>query len=136
MTSSPGVNPVTPDPTSTTSPGTPRPWPAGKAAGTRDGRDRAVGLLLVRGKTRIAFGLNTVLLIAFGAAQFGGAHRDRLIVHLDGHVRVGPQVPVPVGVAVRSGLRGEHEIPVAVSQVHHRVDPRLTAAGAGGAEQQ
>jgi hypothetical protein len=94
------------------------------------------GLLLVPGESRVALGLNPVLLVAFGAGKLGGAPCDRLVAYLDRHIGGGPQVPVPVGVAVRSCLRGEHEVVVPVGQVHHRVDPLLPAAGTDGVKKQ
>src|ERR1700738_3981831 len=83
---------------------------------------------LVLSESRIPLGLQRVLVVPFGALQLGGMHVDDVVADFDAGVGVGLEVPVPGGVIVATGVRGEHKIPFAVGEVHHDVGPRLPAA--------
>src|SRR4029079_16598435 len=92
-------------------------------------------LALVLSESRIPLGLQRVLVVPFGALQLGGMNVDDVVADFDAGVGVGLQVPVPSGVVVGTGVRGEHQIPVAVGEVHHDVGPRLPAACTDGVQE-
>src|SRR6476646_2398985 len=102
--------------------------------GERDNWDGSRRLALVLSESRIPLGLQRVLVVAFGALQLDGMNVDDVVADFDAGVGAGLQVLVPGGVVVGTGVRGEHQIPVAVGEVHHDVGPRLPAACTDGVQ--
>ncbi len=67
--------------------------------------------------------------VTFWAFDFLGVYVDRLISYFDLHIGMCLEVVVPVRMGVRSSLRGEDQVAVAVLEIHHRVDPDFASAG-------
>src|SRR5215831_3546704 len=106
-----------------------------------DGRQRDNGndppsAALVGRKDRVTAQLFGVAVVTFAAVQFGGVHVDDLVADLDLRVRVGEQVVVPAGAAVRSSLGCEDQIAAIIGHVHHRVDAACPGARSSGVQQE
>src|ERR1700738_42954 len=115
-----------------------RPSFAGLRRTVRRERDHWDGprrLSLVLTESRIPLGLQGILLVPFGGLQLGGMHVDDVVSDFDAGVGVGLEVPVPGWVLVATVVRGEHEVPVAVGEVHHDVGPRFPAACTDGVQE-
>ena len=68
--------------------------------------------------------------------QLDGFDLDVVVPHFDAGIGMSHQVVVPGRVVVAARRRREHQVPVAVGQVHHRVHPLLAAAGSRAVQQQ
>ncbi len=76
--------------------------------------DGSLGLVLVLCELRVERRLSRVDLVSFLTGNLLRVHVDRLVPDLDFDVRVCLEVVIPVRIGVRSSLRTEDEVAVAV----------------------
>src|SRR5713101_5041844 len=95
----------------------------------RDYWDGPLGLACVLCELRVERGLLRIDLVSFFTRNLLRAYVNRLVPDLNLDVRVCLEVVIPVRIGVRSSLRTEDEVAVAVLKIHHRVCPGFAGSG-------